>query len=1036
MIPATEALVAWLVDYYAVATFLLLGTGLAVCRQRQPARRLAICSSAIVGLVVLLAVCAVPSWPRLSVGPRSALRTTLSTVQVDREEFDSVPGLSKRPHGTNPRRPVLEGGASALPSQETPRSVRHDPATGAGRPSESAAASRRTGWHPLLARIFMTGSTVMVAWLALGCWQTGSLMRRGRPAPDRLRQMLGRVVGTGRPTPRLLLSADLAHPVAAGLWRPTILLPDRMTVEGQEDRVLAALRHEWAHIRNRDLWLVAFLRLLLPVLYAHPAYWWLRRRVRDDQEALADASAAYARGAVEYADLLLSWARTVPAFSMWRVGEPVALFERPSQLKWRIAMLLDRDLRVESSCPTWWRAAASGGAAAAVLGLSLLSVRPTALADAPPATAKTRSEAGPSGTGHVVGPDGRPVAGARVYLSKAVQAWLSRRPVTPQSLGTTAGDGSFRLPRPDGKNEAEPRDHLVAVADGYGPAFSDLSQAGAEGEVLRLVKDDVPIHGRILDTHGRPVAGAEVQVVGLLYHPSGELDAWIEALKKEQAAFPVQSRLLRSWQYDDVSRILPAVSTGRDGRFTLKGIGRERIAALRVSGAGIATSQTYVATRNMPMLKSPDFPRQNFGTQIEYHGAEFEMIADPGMVVSGTVTDHDTGKPLAHVRVETASLFGDPPRTLETRTDDQGRYRVPGIPARDKFGQQGELLAGPDDEAPYLTAIRSLGKWDGSSPVRLDFTLKRGVRVRGRVVNAKTGKGVRAGLGYYIAEDNPHLKTYPAYGTINASPAFRTDVDGAFTMIVMPGHGAIAARAWDASFRLGVGIDTMDWIKTPHGAYALYDTFPEQFIPINYHTVLSIDPKQGDETITCEIRLDPGKTVQGKVVGPDGAPLDGFRIDGLGDHFRRWTTKPSPTAEFLVKALGPQTTRDLFVYHEGKQLAGEYVVKPGEAGPITVKLEPCGTVTGRLVGADGRPLSGVEVVGAAGLAGDDFALGTLPAPIKTDADGRFRATGLIPGKNYRFHVWRQHKRQDAAKDVSVPSGQTKDLGDLRVALSD
>jgi hypothetical protein len=412
------------------------------------------------------------------------------------------------------------------------------------------------------------------------------------------------------------------------------------------------------------------------------------------------------------------------------------------------------------------------------------------------------------------------------------------------------------------------------------------------------------------------------------------------------------------------------------------------------------------------------------------------MTADPGMVISGTVTDHDTGKPLPHVRVETATMIGYLARTLETTTDDHGRYRLSGIPARDEFGQQQDLIAGPDDAAPYLTAIKSLGKWDGTSPVHLDFTLKRGVRVRGRVVDANTGKGVRAGLGYYIAEDNPHLKSYPTYGTISASPAFRTDADGAFTMIVMPGHGAIGARAWDASFRLGMGIDTMDWLKPSRGAYALYDTVPEQLIPSNYHTVLSIDPKEGDESITCEIRLDPGKTVQGKVVGPDGAPLDGYRIDGLRDHFRSWSTKPSPTAEFLVQALGPQTTRDIFVYHEGKQLAGEYVVKPGEAGPITVKLEPCGTVTGRLVGADGRPLSGVELTSAVGLSGDEFALGTLPSPVKTDADGRFRATGLIPGKNYRFHVWKQRKRQDAAKDVSVLSGQTKDLGDLRVALSD
>ena len=39
-------------------------------------------------------------------------------------------------------------------------------------------------------------------------------------------------------------------------------------------------------------------------------------------------------------------------------------------------------------------------------------------------------------------------------------------------------------------------------------------------KVLRLVKDDVPIRGRVIDIQGRPVAGATVQLVGILWHSS------------------------------------------------------------------------------------------------------------------------------------------------------------------------------------------------------------------------------------------------------------------------------------------------------------------------------------------------------------------------------------------------------------------------------------------------------------------------------------------------------------------------------------
>ena len=39
-------------------------------------------------------------------------------------------------------------------------------------------------------------------------------------------------------------------------------------------------------------------------------------------------------------------------------------------------------------------------------------------------------------------------------------------------------------------------------------------------------------------------------------------------------------------------------------------------------------------------------------------------------------------------------------------------------------------------------------------------------------------------------------------------------------------------------------------------------------------------------------------------------------------------------------------------YHEARKLAGAYIVRPGENGPLTIKLEPSGTLTGRLAGPD------------------------------------------------------------------------------------
>ena len=43
---------------------------------------------------------------------------------------------------------------------------------------------------------------------------------------------------------------------------------------------------------------------------------------------------------------------------------------------------------------------------------------------------------------------------------------------------------------------------------------------------------DVPITGRIVDLEGQPVAGVSVKVGGVQGSKSGDLTAWIEAIKK------------------------------------------------------------------------------------------------------------------------------------------------------------------------------------------------------------------------------------------------------------------------------------------------------------------------------------------------------------------------------------------------------------------------------------------------------------------------------------------------------------------------
>ena len=78
---------------------------------------------------------------------------------------------------------------------------------------------------------------------------------------------------------------------------------------------------------------------------------------------------------------------------------------------------------------------------------------------------------------------------------------------------------------------------------------------------------------------------------------------------------------------------------------------------------------------------------------------------------------------------------------------------------------------------------------------------------------------------------------------------------------------------------------------------------------------------------------------------------------GVGDLFQS-TIYPQESPTFEVHALDPSKPRRVTVTHEARKLAGSTLVKGGEAGPITLKLRPWGTIFGRVVDDEGQPAQG------------------------------------------------------------------------------
>jgi hypothetical protein len=246
-------------------------------------------------------------------------------------------------------------------------------------------------------------------------------------------------------------------------------------------------------------------------------------------------------------------------------------------------------------------------------------------------------------------------------------------------------------------------------------------------------------------------------------------------------------------------------------------------------------------------------------------------------------------------------------------------------------------------------------------------------------------------------------------------------VDGSFQLVAFPGRGLVTARGWSDHYRMGVGADQIKGMFEQ----GLFNTVPYLQETNTMHRYVEISPAEGAESITCDLLLDPGRMLRGTVVGTDGKLLAGARAFGLTAYgeSRNWTQKPLPGADFAVYGLGEGQGREVLFQHAEKKLAGLLLVGGEDRGPLTMKLEPWGVVTGRLVTAEGKPQAGVLLRIADRL---------LPSNgFQTDGDGRFRIEGLAPGTAYTLDV--VQKGQPAANVFShlkLKAGEARDLGDV------
>jgi RNA polymerase sigma factor (sigma-70 family) len=641
----------------------------------------------------------------------------------------------------------------------------------------------------------------------------------------------------------------------------------------------------------------------------------------------------------------------------------------------------------------------------------------------PAAAAPQRESPGETVTvrGRVVGPTGAPVQGATIRLDY----YMYRKP--PEGGEPTAAsgpDGRFTLEAPRKVIDAftlgewnQPV-RIVASAPGCGPSSAEQGTGSdaLKDVTIRLAADDRPIEGRVLDLEGRPVAGAVFTTEEVGVPKEGGLDAWVDAMK----AHPRQLH-----ETLDMIPLKVKRTTGPDGRFRIDGVGRDRVVQLTVIGPTVAITRTFAMTADRPAFTTPNVHIIAPET-LAFHAARFDYVAAPSRPVGGTVRDLDSGKPLAGVRVQ-GMVYEDRSSVyyheVASTTDDRGRYELPGLAAADKY----RLFVFPGKGMPYTTAtfVEPVGH-PGIEPATIDLRLKRGVLVRGRVTDRVTGKPVKGRVESYALRDNPHAKDYP--GHINSYPPNDyPDEGGHYEVAALPGDGVIAFRAEADRYLKGVGAETIKGVKPGQRIIALSGSFS----PEECHAIAAIDPEPGADVVTCDLQVDPGRTLSGTVLDPDGKPLAGVTARGVSARFRH-LTQQLDSAAFELFGLDPRQPRRVEAFHEGRELAGAMWVRGDETGPIVLRLQPWGVITGRALDEEGEPLTNLDLV-AFQIGESEPERGFLFKEYRIDRDGRFRVE-VVPGLIYTAHAVDPVRNQGVRrvfKDVKVGPGEAKELGDVR-----
>jgi hypothetical protein len=284
-----------------------------------------------------------------------------------------------------------------------------------------------------------------------------------------------------------------------------------------------------------------------------------------------------------------------------------------------------------------------------------------------------------------------------------------------------------------------------------------------------------------------------------------------------------------------------------------------------------------------------------------------------------------------------------------------------------------------------------------------------------------------------------------------------TTADGSFQLGALPGAGTLFVTG-----------PSDDYVLEAFGKSVLNNARAPTFRLTYWHANKAVDFTPGVESIDVPLTLRMGMTVKGTVLGPHGRPVrDAWILSHLilrhGTSARAWHGGYHNTSgrdgHFEVHGIAPDASVAVHFLDPQRKLGATAVFsgKSAVAGPIDVRLGPCGSARARIVGAGGKPFTGrlplkaLTMVVNSGLkapvangkegsvaAADENDLDWIDpinyeSPVAADADGRVTLAALIPGATYRFTDRERPIRAGVVRrEFTVRPGEMLDLGDILI----